>query len=115
MTHHVSDGPHVFQQVSVCHELRDEVERLRRDHTPNHPHHMRVTTLRYLLHQVNLVQEICLVQPVSISWSLIQACKSTGLSCEKVGGGVEREEDGAGEKMEEGEKDGEGEKGERGG
>ena len=26
-THHVPDGPHILQQVSVCHEFRDEIER----------------------------------------------------------------------------------------
>ena len=52
------DSFQVREQISMLHKLRDEAERLLDGHTANERDHMRVVAFGYLLHRVNLVEEV---------------------------------------------------------
>lgn len=67
----LSHGTEVLQQVSVLHELQDEYHRLPDGHAPEHVHHKlaQLVVLRgYLLHHLDLLEEVGLFHARGIVW-----------------------------------------------
>ena len=58
ITHLLPLVPEVVQEISMRYELSDEAQRFLEGHTANHVHYMRIETVRYFLHCLNLLKKV---------------------------------------------------------